>query len=149
MKFVQISAIAAVLTFSAASYQPAQAFVAAPAPTASQVTAGDVIKVQRRGVRRGFNRGYRRGFRRGYWRGYRRNRGRYIAGGLIAGAIIGSVIAAPRYYDRPRYRYRPRRVGVRGAHERWCHRRYRSYRAYDNTFQPYHGPRRACLSPFN
>ena len=34
------------------------------------------------------------------------------------------------------------------AHYQWCDRRYRSYRAVDNSFQPYHGPRRACLSPF-
>ncbi len=33
-------------------------------------------------------------------------------------------------------------------HLRWCYGRYRSYRDYDNTFQPYHGPRKACLSPF-
>ncbi|MFD2258907.1 BA14K family protein [Chelativorans composti] len=30
----------------------------------------------------------------------------------------------------------------------WCAQRYRSYRAYDNTFQPYNGPRRPCRSPY-
>ncbi|HEV7434516.1 MAG TPA: BA14K family protein, partial [Pseudorhizobium sp.] len=25
---------------------------------------------------------------------------------------------------------------------------YRSYRASDNTFQPYNGPRRSCRSPY-
>ncbi|WP_417689892.1 BA14K family protein [Roseibium sp.] len=34
------------------------------------------------------------------------------------------------------------------AHYDWCFRKYRSYRARDNTFQPYHGPRRACRSPY-
>lgn len=34
------------------------------------------------------------------------------------------------------------------AHYQWCEHRYRSYRAADNSFQPYHGPRRACLSPY-
>jgi hypothetical protein len=29
----------------------------------------------------------------------------------------------------------------------WCYSRYRSYRAYDNTFQPYYGPRRQCIGP--
>ncbi|TIP33596.1 MAG: BA14K family protein, partial [Mesorhizobium sp.] len=29
-----------------------------------------------------------------------------------------------------------------------CHDRYRSYRAWDNTFQPYNGPRRQCISPY-
>ncbi len=51
---------------------------------------------------------------------------------------------APRYYA-PRYQ---RQVYYGGnAHTRWCYGRYRSYRAYDNTFQPYYGPRQACVSP--
>lgn len=28
-----------------------------------------------------------------------------------------------------------------------CYDHYRSYRAYDNTYQPYNGPRRPCYSP--
>ncbi|MEI1252491.1 BA14K family protein [Rhizobium aouanii] len=57
----------------------------------------------------------------------------------------GSTIYRPRYYA-PRY-YRPVYSGGNG-HTRWCYARYRSYRAYDNTFQPYYGPRRACISPY-
>jgi hypothetical protein len=34
------------------------------------------------------------------------------------------------------------------AHEQWCYDHYRSYRASDNTFQPYHGPRLECVSPY-
>lgn len=34
------------------------------------------------------------------------------------------------------------------AHIEWCLHRYGSYRSADNTYQPYHGPRRACQSPF-
>lgn len=34
-------------------------------------------------------------------------------------------------------------------HVEWCHARYRSYRAYDNSFQPYHGHRRPCWSPYS
>lgn len=34
-------------------------------------------------------------------------------------------------------------------HYHWCARRYRSYSAYDNSFQPNHGPRRQCYSPYN
>lgn len=30
----------------------------------------------------------------------------------------------------------------------WCAERYRSYRPSDNTFQPNHGPRRQCVSPY-
>jgi hypothetical protein len=48
--------------------------------------------------------------------------------------------APPRYYGAP--------VGG-DAHVRWCYARYRSYRAWDNTFQPYVGPRRQCYSPYS
>ena len=57
------------------------------------------------------------------------------------------------YFGVPAYRYvQPRRYYRRGgssAHVRWCYDRYRSYRAWDNTFQPYHGPRRQCWSPYS
>eukprot|EP00903_Cladosiphon_okamuranus_P001995 g1993.t1 len=33
-------------------------------------------------------------------------------------------------------------------HLAWCYNRYRSYRLMDNSFQPYHGPRQECLSPY-
>jgi len=58
----------------------------------------------------------------------------------------------PPYYARPRYvrpRYvAPRRAGISSAHVNWCYAQYRSYRAWDNTFQPYYGPRRVCVSPY-
>ena len=34
-------------------------------------------------------------------------------------------------------------------HVDWCYDRYRSYRESDNTFQPYNGPRRECISPYS
>ncbi|WP_417671742.1 BA14K family protein [Roseibium sp.] len=46
---------------------------------------------------------------------------------------------------RPRY---PVARHLSRAHYDWCFRKYRSYRARDNTFQPYHGPRKACRSPY-
>lgn len=51
-----------------------------------------------------------------------------------------------RRYVEPRriHRYR-----LSQAHVDWCYARYRSYRASDNTFQPYNGPRRQCLSPYS
>lgn len=49
----------------------------------------------------------------------------------------------PVVYHTPRVRYRSN-----SAHVAWCYDRYRSYRAYDNTFQPYNGPRRQCRSPY-
>ncbi|MDP3898883.1 MAG: BA14K family protein [Mesorhizobium sp.] len=35
-----------------------------------------------------------------------------------------------------------------GAHEDWCAWRYRSYDVRSDTFQPHHGPRRYCRSPY-
>jgi len=55
-----------------------------------------------------------------------------IIGGLAAGAIIGGIIAS-----QPRVR-------VDSSHAEYCYSRYRSYRAYDNTYQPTYGPRRQC-----
>lgn len=69
-------------------------------------------------------------------RGYREHNGfwfpagAFIAGALITGAIINN-------NDRGG-----------SSHVEWCYDRYRSYRAYDNSFQPYYGQRRQCNSPF-
>ncbi|MGI2036109.1 BA14K family protein [Rhizobium panacihumi] len=64
-----------------------------------------------------------------------------MIGGFAAGAIIGGALAQPRQAPARRY------VGG-SSHVTWCYNRYRSYRAYDNTFQPYNGPRQRCYSPF-
>ncbi|OWV78388.1 hypothetical protein ATY77_28775 [Rhizobium sp. R634] len=53
-----------------------------------------------------------------------------------------------RYYGRPYRTYAAPAYYGRGGHEAWCYSRYRSYRAYDNTFQPYNGPRRQCIGPY-
>jgi hypothetical protein len=78
-------------------------------------------------------------------RGYRHHRPGYRefngwwfpAAAFIAGAIISGSANQGRV--------------VRGgsAHVQWCYDRYRSYRASDNTFQPYNGPRQHCYSPYN
>jgi hypothetical protein len=84
-----------------------------------------------------------------YWRGHRgydhsrpgyRRHGdfwfplaAFATGAIISGAIANS--------NRPVY-------AGGDAHVRWCYERYRSYRASDNTFQPYNGPRRQCISPY-
>ena len=34
------------------------------------------------------------------------------------------------------------------AHAEWCAARYRSYDVRTDTYQPYHGPRRVCRSPY-
>jgi hypothetical protein len=102
-----------------------------------------------------------------------------IALGVLGGLAVGAAIAGSnrrgyrrsysnrhchaRYCHRHNYRYsdhrhRPavynppprRRPAYAGnAHVNWCYRKYRSYRDYDNTFQPYNGRRRQCYSPYN
>ncbi len=67
------------------------------------------------------------------------------AAGFSLGLALG---AAPRVYNYPVYRIAPR-ISLNAAHLAWCEDRYRSYRAWDNTFKPYHGPRRQCNSPYN
>jgi hypothetical protein len=61
------------------------------------------------------------------------------------GLYLGLGVPAYRYYVPQRRYYR----GLNSAHIRWCYNRYRSYREWDNTFQPYHGPRRQCWSPYS
>ena len=90
------------------------------------------------------------------WRGRRHHYrgGRYYddgAGaailGLGLGLGLGSMYNNYNYYDAPPRRYY--RAGrLSSAHVQWCYNRYRSYRAYDNTFQPYNGPRQQCYSPY-
>jgi hypothetical protein len=98
----------------------------------------------------GWGRNYRYSDRNRYDRGWDRDRRYYgdryyrdryyrrhdntgaIIGGLAAGAIIGGIIAS-----QPR-------VQTGNSHADYCYSRYRSYRAYDNTYQPTYGPRRQC-----
>lgn len=77
--------------------------------------------------------GYRNDWRYRHYRPYK------------SGIYLGLGVPAYRYYAPQRRYYR----GVSSAHVRWCYNRYRSYRAWDNTFQPYHGPRRLCWSPYS
>ncbi|WP_411906437.1 BA14K family protein [Rhizobium mayense] len=35
------------------------------------------------------------------------------------------------------------------AHVQWCFDHYASYRKWDDSYQPYAGPRGPCLSPYN
>lgn len=72
--------------------------------------------------------------------GYRYHNGFWFpAGAFIAGAIVGGAIANSNTYYR----------GGGSAHVQWCYDRYRSYREYDNSWQPYNGPRRLCHSPYS
>ena len=80
-----------------------------------------------------------RGYR--YYRpGYREYNGFWFPlAAFAAGAIVGSAVNQPDVVYR----------GSGSAHVQWCYDRYRSYRAYDNTFQPYNGPRKQCYSPYS
>jgi len=102
--------------------------------------------------------------------GWHRGGGYYYGGvgaGILGGLIVGSALAGPSYYGcgyygcdpyaygpyyGPRVVYRPRVIyrarGLSAAHVQWCYDRYRSYRASDNSFQPYRGPRQQCYSPY-
>lgn len=75
--------------------------------------------------------GYR--YHNGYW---------FPLAAFAAGAIIGGAIAQPSAPSRPAA------GGINPKHYDWCASRYRSYRSYDNTFQPNYGPRQQCLSPY-
>ncbi|WP_371875498.1 BA14K family protein [Pleomorphomonas sp. NRK KF1] len=89
-----------------------------------------------------------------YWhghRGYRHHRPGYrrhndgwwypLAAFGLGAAIIGGMAA-----QAPRSRLGP---AMPVNHVRWCQGRYRSYDPRTNTFQPYHGPRRICVSPYS
>lgn len=149
------TACAALMAFSVPFAAPAVAMpVGAPAWHQSQ----DLTQVQdwrRYGGRRD---DWRRGGyeRRGgdvYWRGhrgyreyrpgYRRNGEFWFpAAAFIAGAIISGAIA-----NQPPVRQAPS-YGRNDPHLEYCYGRYRSYRSSDNTFQPYNGQRRQCVSPY-
>lgn len=108
---------------------------------------------ERRADRRDDRRDFRRAVRRGnnwyynghrgysYYRpGYRRyGDAWYPAAAFIAGVVIGGAVSQPRVIYR----------GGGGSHVNWCYDRYRSYRASDNTFQPYNGGRQYCYSPYS
>ncbi|PBC03276.1 BA14K family protein [Mesorhizobium sp. WSM3860] len=111
---------------------------------------------------RHFSRNWDGGDRNWRWRHHRHHRHRHFdsGGAAILGLGLGLGLGSlaynnyynPYYYDSyPRY-YQPRRLyrteRLSRAHVQWCYDRYRSYRAWDNTFQPYNGPRRQCISPY-
>lgn len=68
--------------------------------------------------------------------GYRYHNGFWFPlAAFAAGAITGGAIA-----DSP--------PPAPDPHVEWCLSHYRTYDPYDNTFQPYRGPRVICRSPY-
>lgn len=140
--------------FLVASVAPSQAFTNIPVPTKADRSSlvedvqyrHDRDRDYRRGYYRHNNRYYYNGHRGySYYRpGYRSYNGYWFPLAAFAtGAIIGGAIAQPQpVYPAPGY------GNVGGSHVAWCQNRYRSYRAYDDTFQPNYGPRRRCVSPY-
>ncbi|MFZ2101391.1 MAG: BA14K family protein [Oricola sp.] len=96
-------------------------------------------------------------YNRPYWNGYPgypayRPGYRPYGGFWFPNSAFGIIITpTPRYRT---YRYYEPGPGIEPTyqlttqHYRWCENRYRSYRQSDNTFQPYNGPRRQCVSPY-
>ncbi|MBP1859530.1 BA14K family protein [Rhizobium herbae] len=140
-------ALSAVLL--ATSFTPSQAFAQIPVPIKAE-RVSDVDMVQYRDRRRGDDEWRRRGYHRrgndayynghrGHYerrRGYREYNGMWFPLAAFAtGAIIGGAVSQPQ-------------VRYGGSHVEWCSNRYRSYRAYDNSYQPNYGPRRECNSPY-
>ena len=85
----------------------------------------------------GSHRGYRV-YRPGYYQygGWWFPPAAFAVGAILGGAIAGQTYGAPV-------------VGLSAAHYQWCAQRFISYRASDNSFQPYHGPRQQCISPYS
>lgn len=171
-KFLSIICASTIaLTGVAATSAPAIAAPALARTVDMGTTNANVVDVQyrgdrwdRRNDRRWDRRDHRRDARRGFYRdrgnafynghrgyrdrraGYRQHNGYWFpAAAFIAGAIAGGAIAQPAPPPR-RVVVQPGRLSQ--AHVNWCYNQYRSYRASDNTFQPYNGPRRACSSPY-
>ncbi|MCA1403352.1 BA14K family protein [Ensifer sp. IC3342] len=163
MKTLAIVALS--LATAMSSVPPAEAFPIAPAvkPQAADVQLAQFpyergeerksrprcwgVSCPRRGYyRQGYyrDRYYRDRYHRRYYRDYDDDDNDFGAfiGGLATGAIVGGLLSQPRYAG-------PRYYGGGSAHTRWCYARYRSYRAWDNTYQPYGGPRRQCYSPYS
>ena len=91
-------------------------------------TGQTILKIGHRAHRRGRHvHRHPRRHSRHYRRHHRHdNPWPYIIGGIIIGGIILNA----------------------NKHHSWCRNHYRSYEQRSNTFQPFHGPRRQCVSPY-
>jgi hypothetical protein len=154
---------AAALTLTGIGSGQANAAAVAPRAVAGSVLQTSVpeglVEVQQRRYYpyvRGDNRrkGYRFDDRRGWqqpqprWPSRKKDSGPDL-GSAIVGAIIGGILV-DQLHQPSRTQTAPRYDGayLNSNHIDWCHNRWRSFRASDNSYQPYNGPRRICVSPY-
>lgn len=136
--------VAMALATVAAGVAPSAAAPLGPMQPGLHADGVQQIQYRRGGYYRSGNYHYYNGHRGyNYYRpGYRNYNGWWFPGAAFAaGALVGGAIAAqPRYAPPQAYEAQD--------HVAWCYSQYRSYRASDNTFQPYGGPRQPCVSPY-
>jgi len=136
-----ITAFCGVMLAAATLASPAEAIpLAAPAAPTS-VTSQATPVWYRRGFYVVGGAYYYNGYR-GYWRvrpGYRYYNGYWFPAAAFAAGVAAATVAPPP----------PPAAHLATAHVRWCYGRYRSYRAWDNSYQPYGGPRQQCWSPYS
>lgn len=111
----------------------APAATAIPAPV---VERDNLVQVH---DRRGFYRHNGAPYYNGH-RGYRHRRPGYrqYNGFWFPAFALGLLLTMPQAQAH----------GLPPAHYRWCEARYKSYHYWDNSWQPYHGPRKPCISPY-
>ncbi|WEX11400.1 BA14K family protein [Chelativorans sp. AA-79] len=149
LAFCAFAALGLSATAPAAQAAALSAGAAANAAPVTTAQPADLVQVDHRDRRH-----WRRGHDRRHWRHHRNWDRRHHwrraprSGFTLEFGTGGYRYGPPPYYARPRYVVPRRAYGLPAAHVNWCHAKYRSYRASDNSFQPYHGPRRACISPY-
>ncbi|TGS15817.1 BA14K family protein [Mesorhizobium sp. M2E.F.Ca.ET.209.01.1.1] len=139
MKWISTALCGLVLGVSMLA-SPAEAVPIMPAPGQAFVTSQATPIWYRRGFYVVGGAHYYNGFR-GYWRmrpGYRYYNGYWFPAAAFAAGVAAATVAPPP----------PPAARLAAAHVRWCYDRYRSYRAWDNSYQPYDGPRQQCWSPY-
>lgn len=62
-------------------------------------------------------------------------------------AAVSTTTASAGGYGNSGYQYQ-NQYQYPQQHVRWCHARFKTYNAYNNTYQPYHGRRAQCWSPY-
>lgn len=131
----RISAVAVAGLFALGAIAPVNALPINALPGAASASSNVLLVKDHHKFRKHGNYAYfnnHRGYRH-HHHGYRYYNGFWFPpAAFITGVIIGGALSTSS-----------------DPHVRWCYNHYRSYRASDNTFQPLHGPRRACVSPYH